>query len=187
VSKIGKCILYSALFALLSVAAFGTDPTLAKSPSPQMLEGLSPEAVMNLANTWGMNYDENKVMVWTTSRAFHFDFPDGTKTEIAMPSDRMVVSIAPYILKNHPCKDHTPSTCRGELPNTPVSVVAVTADGQVILKERTNTSPNGFVDLWLPRNLKIDITLEARGLVVTQRISTFDTDKTCITEAKLHY
>jgi len=37
------------------------------------------------------------------------------------------------------------------------------------------------------RDLKIDVTLKARGLTATQRIGTFDTDKTCITEAKLHY
>ncbi len=152
-----------------------------------MLEGLAPEAVMDLVNEWGMDNETNKVRIWVTSKEFHFEFPDGTKPVIPLPSDRMVVSLAPYIMKTHPCKEHFPSSCRGELPNTPVEVKAVAEDGTVILERKTTTLPNGFVDLWLPRGLKIDVTLKARGLTVTQRIGTFDTDKTCITEPKLHY
>ena len=159
----------------------------AQAPSPKMLQDLSPEAVMDLADTWGMQSDVNKVTSWTTSKEFHFTFADGTKTVIPMPADRMVVSLAPYIMKTHPCRDHTPSSCRGELPNAPVEVLAVGADGTVILEVKTTTLPNGFVDLWLPRNMKIDVTLKARGMTATVQVGTFDSDKTCYTEPKLHY
>ena len=64
---------------------------------------------------------------------------------------------------------------------------AVTAEGEVLFDLATNTLPNGFVDLWLPRNKKIDVTVEARGLTATERIGTSDTDVTCITTLKLHY
>jgi hypothetical protein len=43
------------------------------------------------------------------------------------------------------------------------------------------------IDLWLPRDLQVDVTIEARGLRATERIGTFDKDKTCITTLKLHY
>ena len=177
------------VLAFCSATAFTEETVKPASPppSPWMLDGLAPEAVMDMANAWGMKNDENKVNIWTNSRELHFEFPDGTKTVIAMPTDRMVVSVAPYIMKTHPCKEHFPSTCRGEPANTPVEVEAVAEDGTVVLAEKTATLPNGFVDLWLPRNLKIDVTLTARGLTATQRIGTFDKDKTCITEAKLHY
>lgn len=179
------CIV-AVVILLLSAAAFADSPLQASGPSPQMLEGLSPEAVMDLANDWGMKYDENQVRIWTTSREFHFEFPDGAKSVIPMPADRMVVSIAPYIRETHPCKDHFPSSCRGEQTDTSVTLRAVSTDGTVVLEEKTRTLPNGFVDLWLPRGLAIDVTIETQGLTVTQRVGTSDADKTCITEAKLH-
>lgn len=61
------------------------------------------------------------------------------------------------------------------------------ADGLMIHDLATKTLPNGFVDLWLPRNEKIDVTVEARGLTATERIGTSDTDPTCVTTLKLHY
>jgi hypothetical protein len=158
-----------------------------EQPSPSSLVGLTPEATLSLANEWGMKSDENKVTIWTSSRAFNFQFADGTKTAVAMPADRMAVSIAPYIMKTHLCSGHYPSTCRGELANTPVHVTAVSSDGRTLLDEDTTTLPNGFVDLWLPRDLKVDVSMKARGLQATVRIGTFDTDITCITTPRLHY
>ena len=177
------------IFLLLAAPHPGAfaDTSGAQPPSPKMLDGLSPEAALNLANEWGMKADENRLTIWTSSRAFNFQFADGSKTVIAMPDDRMAVSIAPYIMKTHPCSGHYPSICRGELANTPVHVKAVTADGRTLLDEDTTTLPNGFVDLWLPRDLQVDVSLKARGLQATVRVGSFEKDITCITTPKLHY
>ena len=180
-----KFIAVLLLFASISMGAFAQ--TIGEKPSPGLLDGLSPEATMSLANSWGMKSDENKVTIWTSSRAFTFQFADGSKTVIAMPDDRMAVSIAPYIMKTHPCSGHYPSTCRGELANTPVHVTAVSSDGRPLVDEDTTTLPNGFIDLWLPRDLKVDVSVKARGLQATVRIGTFETDITCITTPKVHY
>ncbi len=161
--------------------------TVGEQPSPSSLVSLTPEATLSLANEWGMKSDENKVTIWTSSRAFNFQFADGTKTVIAMPEERMVVSIAPYIMKTHPCSGHYPSTCRGELANTPVHVTAVSSDGRKLLDEDTTTLANGFIDLWLPRDIKVDVSIKARGLQATVQLGTSDTDITCITTPKLHY
>jgi hypothetical protein len=53
--------------------------------------------------------------------------------------------------------------------------------------EDTTMLPNGFIDLWLPRDLQVDLTLKARGLQAIVRVGTSDTDITCITTPKLHY
>jgi len=180
-----KLLLFALTFAMLCSRAFSDG--VVPGPSSNVLRDLSPKAIMDLANTWGMKSEENKITVWTSSRAFNFAFADGSKAVIAMPDDRMVVSIAPYIMKTHPCSGHYPSTCRGELPNTPVHVTAVSADGQSLLAENSTTLPNGFIDLWLPRDFEVDVTIEARGLRATERIGTFDKDITCITTPKLHY
>jgi hypothetical protein len=178
----------SAVFLLLGALQTGAfaDRSV-DSPSTKMLDGLTPEATLILANQWGMKADENKMTIWTSPRAFNFQFTDGSKTVIAMPDDRMAISIAPYILKTHPCSGHYPSTCRGELANTPVHVKVVTADGRTLVDEDTTTLPNGFVDLWLPRGLQVDVSLKARGLQANVLVGTFDKDITCITTPKLHY
>ncbi len=155
-------------------------------PGPQALAGLSPEKIMALADAWGMNAALNGLQVWTTSRQIHFLFVDGTRRDIQLPDDRVVVSVAPYIHKTHPCRDHTPSSCRGELADTDITVKVATADGRTVLDEKTATLPNGFVDLWLPRGETLDVTIQARGLTATQRIGTADSDPTCITTMELH-
>jgi hypothetical protein len=68
-----------------------------------------------------------------------------------------------------------------------VHVTAVTSDGLTLLDEDTTTLPNGFIDLWLPRDLKVDVSIRARGLQAAVRVGTSDTDSTCITTPKLHY
>jgi hypothetical protein len=187
-----KLVLIVSILAVCGAAAFSQGASSGRisvppAPNAAMLTGLSPEAVMDLANVWGMNSGDNRIGVSTTSSEIRFIFADGTRKNVALPKDRMVVSIAPYVMKTHPCKDHTPSSCRGEQANTPVKVKAVTADGRTLLDIATQTLPNGFVDLWLPRNEKIDVTIEALGLTATERIGTSDTDQTCITTMKLHY
>ncbi|MGD0726165.1 MAG: CueP family metal-binding protein [Spirochaetia bacterium] len=179
---------FLAVLVLLGSVRIGVSAeTVGEQPSPKLLVGLTPEATLSLANSWGMKSDENKVTIWTSSRAFNCQFADGTKTVIAMPDDRMVVSIAPYIMKTHPCSGHYPSTCRGELANTAVHVTAVSSDGRKLVDEDTTTLPNGFIDLWLPRDLKVDVSMKARGLHATVSVGTFGTDITCITTPKLHY
>jgi hypothetical protein len=69
----------------------------------------------------------------------------------------------------------------------PVHLTAVTADGRKLIDEEVITLPNGFVDLWLPRDNQIDVTIEKADLESTVRIGTFDADNTCNTTFKLHY
>ena len=179
---------FLAVLLLLGSAGLGAfAQTIEAKPSPGLLAGLTPEATKSQADEWGMKSDENNVKIWTTSRAFNFQFADGTKTVIPMPDDRMVVSIAPYIMKTHPCSKHTPSSCRGELAHTPVHVKAVSTDGRTLVDEDTTTLPNGFIDLWLPRDLMVDVSMKARGLQATVRVGTFDSDITCITTPQLRY
>jgi prepilin-type processing-associated H-X9-DG protein len=180
-----RLLLYALTFITLSSLVFADGPV--PEPSSGALRDLSPKEVMDLANAWGMKSEENRITVWTSGRAFNFAFADGSKAVISMPDDQKVISIAPYIMKTHPCGGHYPSSCRGELSNIPVHVTAVATDGRKVLDLKTMTLPNGFVDLWLPRDLEVDVTIEARGLTATGRIVTFDKDATCITTLRLHY
>lgn len=175
------------LILLLSIASSASFAQAdASIPSPEMLSGLTVEKAMAVANTWGAASPGTGVNSFVTPQKIQFEFPDGTKTVFDLPQDRMVVAIAPYIRSTHPCSTHFMSSCRSELTNTPVKVTAATPDGTFIVAKNLFTQANGFLELWLPRNLEIDLIIEARGLKTSGRISTFENSNTCITTTRLH-
>ncbi len=104
---------------------------------------------------------------------------------IDMPADEFYISAAPYTTTTHECFYHSLTTCTGELANTPVKVTVVADNGETIFEEDTITYDNGFVGMWLPRNIDATLTIEHDGLKSTQPISTGDDAPTCITTAEL--
>lgn len=58
-------------------------------------------------------------------------------------------------------------------------------DGNVIIDETIKSQPNGFIDLWLPRDKKFQTKIEYNGKMVESEISTFENDATCITTMQL--
>lgn len=67
------------------------------------------------------------------------------------------------------------------MPDENFTVKAVDRQGQVLMDGTVQTLPNGFFELWLPRNRKIELTVERRGLKATGLIETFADSPTCIT------
>lgn len=166
----------------------GDAPTPARSASPrigpELLEGLNARKALALANKWGTGTPEVESFVDT--EAVNVTFKKSGKTvEIPLPADQLVVAFAPYISKTHPCETHYMSGCQGELIETPVKVTATLADGAVLLDEEITTMKNGFLELWLPRNQEITVTMEARGRKAAGTIGTFPDSNTCITTFQL--
>lgn len=114
---------------------------------------------------------------------------DDQEREIAldMPADEFYVSIAPYVNDTHDCYFHSLTTCKGEMQNTDVNVVVTDkATGEVLLDETRTTFDNGFMGLWLPRDIDASITIEHDGLSATSDLSTrTDEDATCVTTMQL--
>ena len=77
------------------------------------------------------------------------------------------------------------SSCQGELASEKFDVKAVGQNGAVLLNETVMTLPNGFMELWLPRNRKIELTIKRNELLSIGVIDTFDSSKTCVTTFKL--
>ena len=77
------------------------------------------------------------------------------------------------------------SSCQGELANEKFEVKAVDQSGVVLLNENVMALPNGFIELWLPRNRKIELTIKRNELLSIGVIDTFDSSKTCVTTFKL--
>lgn len=112
---------------------------------------------------------------------------DGEETSIDMPDDAFYVSLAPYVDQTHDCYFHSLTTCTGEIQNEEVHVVVTDdATGEVLLDETRTTFDNGFVGLWLPRDLDTTVTIEKDGLSASAAVSTGDSeDATCITTMQL--
>lgn len=77
------------------------------------------------------------------------------------------------------------SSCQGELPETSFNVKAVDQAGKVLVDEPVSTLKNGFMELWLPRDRTINLTLEGRNRSASLVINTFDGSDTCITTMQL--
>lgn len=58
-------------------------------------------------------------------------------------------------------------------------------EGNVIIDEKMKSQPNGFIDVWLPRDKTYRIKIEHDGKVAESELSTFESDPTCITTLQL--
>ena len=168
---------FTALLFALAVAAL----SFAEAPSPAAIEGLSAREALEVANEWkGLD-----VVSFATPQAIHFVFPNRREVLVPMPADEMMVSVAPYVNRTHPCATHYMSGCQGELVGVPVHVVATTAAGEVVMDQAMTTPANGFLDLWLPRNRTILLRMSVGAYSTTGDITTFDDSWTCITTLRL--
>lgn len=114
---------------------------------------------------------------------------DQTKRETTfpMPDDQFYVSIAPYEGDTHDCYFHSLTTCIGEMQNASVHVLATDANsGEILIDEVRTTFDNGFVGLWLPRDIDVTVSIDSGGRSATTGLSTRnDDDATCVTTMKL--
>jgi len=152
--------------------------------SSQTLKGLNSREAINIVNNLRLSNASFKAVVTIEEETFKFS--KGETVSIALPEDRTVIAIAPYVSKTHSCGNHNLKSCKGELFDVPVKVVARKAsDGTVLFDDNVTTMDNGFLELWLPRDMDIDLTLVAEGRKATGKITTFKDSKTCITTFKL--
>lgn len=153
------------------------------SVSPILLTGLDAKEALALANEWKISNSE--VTSFITPDKLHFEFPDNNNVEISLPKDKMMIAIAPYITKTHRCSTHYVSGCQGELADIPVRVLAVQKNGTVLVDSTMKTMSNGFIELWLPRDLNITLTMESMNKKVEGLLTTYSDSNTCITTMQL--
>lgn len=108
------------------------------------------------------------------------------ETTVPLPEDAFYLSVAPFVDGTHECFYHSLTTCQGELADQPVSVTVVdAATGEVLVEEDTTLGANGFVGLWLPRDVDAELRVEHEGRVGTTTVSTGADDPTCLTTLQL--
>ncbi|KAE8560672.1 CueP family metal-binding protein [Paenibacillus polymyxa] len=103
-----------------------------------------------------------------------------------LPDNEFFVSIAPYVDQTHPCATHSPTGCQGEIKNGAFNVTVHDSEGNIIIENAAMKSqPNGFIDLWLPRDKTYRISVNHEGKTAQTEFSTYEKNDTCITTMQL--
>ncbi len=102
-----------------------------------------------------------------------------------LPKNKFYLSIAPYINDTHPCSNHNLVTCRGELVNKTISVLVTDTSGKVIVDDEYTSGDNGFFGIWLPKNMKGNISVTYQGKTASAAITTYADSNTCLTTLEL--
>lgn len=113
------------------------------------------------------------------------DTAGGSTATLPMPDEQFYLAVAPYEDQTHDCLFHSLTTCLGEMAGEPVDITVTDEAGQTVLDETRTAYDNGFVGLWLPRDLTGTLTVEYDGKSSTVPIATGDDDLTCLTTAHL--
>lgn len=104
---------------------------------------------------------------------------------LEIPEDRFYVSIAPYVSQTHDCYYHSLTTCVGELSQQEVDLRITDSAGNVLVDETVTTFDNGFVGVWLPRDVSGTIEIGFDGFRGSASFATTDDGATCITTLQL--
>ncbi len=120
--------------------------------------------------------------VYITSKELIVPDGNGKEVKYKLPKDEFYLALAPYYENTHPCKDHYLTKCKGELFEEEFFVTIVDQKGNKVIDEMMKSTIRGFIDIWLPRNGKFDVTVVHNSKIAEHTVSTSNTSKTCITE-----
>ena len=154
-----------------------------RDPFASALAGADAAEAMALANAW--RQEGKGVQSYVTSEAVVFRLSKSREVKVPLPDDRMVVAVAPYISFTHRCEVHFMSSCQGELAGEKVWIRVEGEDGRVVQEGEVTLLPNGFVELWLPREQRFAFTARYGGLEAQKTLTTFANSPTCVTDVPL--
>jgi hypothetical protein len=120
-----------------------------------------------------------------TSTQLIVDSGGPNEVTYALPENEFFLSVAPYVQKTHPCATHSLTGCQGEMAGQDFDVYIEDAEGKEVMKQTVKSQPNGFIDLWLPRDQKYQMTITQEGKQAKTEVSTFESDDTCLTTMQL--
>ncbi len=173
----------------LIISSFVSANANAESKSAEYFNSLTYTQAIEKAKEWYKN--KEGVMVKVTPNNIIASFPDGTRSSIPIPANKFFISIAPWVNFSHPCTDHVPTGCTGEMINEDMHLFIKDLEtGQIINSGKVNTGNDGFIDVWLSSNSSYDINIHYRNnsgklMQAREQISTFKSDRTCITSMQL--
>lgn len=110
----------------------------------------------------------------------------GEEKSLAIPDDKFYLSFAPYVDQTHDCFHHSLTTCQGELVTETVDVeITDTTNDTVLLDDTVTTFENGFIGVWLPRDIAGTIRVSHDGKTGEVDFTTDDDAATCLTTLRM--
>ncbi len=147
--------------------------------------GISGKTTEQMIETIDQSKQERPLAYSASVTGTELKLSDGQQQFSFPLGDKFYLSFAPYINQTHPCFNHSLSGCRGELANTPFDVKITDKAGNVILQEKLTSYQNGFIGVWLPRNIEGTIEVSYQGLKATSPFATQAESQTCMTTLQL--
>ncbi|MEI7268640.1 copper-binding periplasmic metallochaperone CueP [Pectobacterium versatile] len=178
-----KIKMMAALFALTLggsgfAAATDANAFLAK-------QGLAGKSVEQIVDTIDQSPQDRPLPYSASITSKELKLSDGQQQYSYPLGNKFYLSFAPYIQQTHPCFNHSLSGCQGELANTAFDVKITDKAGNVIVQKTLNSHQNGFVGVWLPRNIEGTINVTYQGRVASSPFATYDDSQTCMTALPL--
>lgn len=106
---------------------------------------------------------------------------ESQEVRLNLPKEEFYLSFAPYFNTTHPCATHSPSSCRGELVGEKMHVTIKALSGEVLVEDDMTTMDNGFIGVWLPRDIKATVNVDYLGKTASAPIETSTGSDTCLT------
>ena len=150
---------------------------LAGMDAPEIIEHLDTMAVPDRPATLIASVRPTELVLTDTA--------GGSTATLPIAGDTFYLSVAPYEARTHDCTFHSLTTCLGEMTDESVDITVTDAAGRTILDETRTTYDNGFVGLWLPRDITGTIRIEHDGKTASTPIATGADDLTCLTTMQL--
>ncbi|MBY6187908.1 CueP family metal-binding protein [Marinobacter hydrocarbonoclasticus] len=171
---------------VLGLSACGQSET---EQQAKAFAALDHQAAVLQGHQWYKN--EEGIVVRIHPDRVNAIFADGTEANVAIPADQFYLSIAPWATYTHPCGNHVPTGCTGELIGKPMHVSAVDINsGEEVLNQMITTQHDGFIDFWVPAQRQLAFTFHYEhpelGLLEAKEVlPTFQDSRTCITTMQL--
>ncbi|QGU06791.1 hypothetical protein COCCU_04215 [Corynebacterium occultum] len=173
-----------ALLALSGCAAADTNPEATHSALADF-EGQDARTLIEELDATPVAERRSDIMASIRADELLISDASGAEMALPLPADEFYVSVAPYATQTHDCFYHSLTTCLGELDNQAVQVKVVAADGGILVDQEMSTFDNGFLGLWLPRDINATLSIEHERKSSTQEISTGAEAATCLTTLQL--
>ncbi|ECF6073700.1 copper-binding periplasmic metallochaperone CueP [Salmonella enterica] len=175
----------SSWLLLLGLCASG--PALAASSESAFLaqHGLAGKTVEQMVDTIDQTPQSRPLPYSASITSTELKLSDGEQIYMLPLGNKFYLSFAPYEWRTHPCFNHSLSGCQGEMPNTTFNVKVTDNKGDVVMQKTLKSYQNGFIGVWLPRNMEGSIEVSYNGKTASHAIATKDDSQTCLTELQL--
>jgi hypothetical protein len=77
------------------------------------------------------------------------------------------------------------TSCQGEMALKSFDVKGIDQNGEIVIDQTVNTLRNGFMELWLPRERLISLSIKHMNFSANGVLATFDNSPTCVTTFQL--